>query len=48
MTATSTQDWERTPIWDAEFADRWEQLHQELTEPDEPVKRKSPAKSKAK
>jgi hypothetical protein len=29
--------WEKTPIWDAEFAERWDALHRELTEP-EPAK----------
>lgn len=32
-----TTPWERTPIWDAEFAERWDALHRELTEPEPPA-----------
>jgi hypothetical protein len=31
--------WERTPIWDSEFAERWDALHRELTEPEQPPAR---------
>ena len=31
------QHWEKTPIWDAEFAERWDALHAELTEPVAPA-----------
>lgn len=24
---SSEREWERTPIWDAEFAERWAHLH---------------------
>jgi hypothetical protein len=33
----SDQTWERTPIWDAEFADRWRKLHGQGEESKPPV-----------
>jgi hypothetical protein len=30
--AAAERSWERTPIWDAEFAARWDEIH---NEPDE-------------
>lgn len=34
--AAAERSWERTPIWDAEFAARWEQMHDADAESDSP------------
>lgn len=43
-----TPDWARTPIWDAEFAERWDALHAELTEPEPPPAPRKPRQPRVK